>query len=709
MTMEKPDIGYLFNPRGIAVIGASSDTRKIGYKILDNIISSDYTGGVYPINPKGGSISNSKVYTEVRNIEGDVDVAVISIPAKYVFESVVDCADKGVKFLVIITSGFSEIGNIEEERKIVDYARDHGMRVLGPNIFGIFSGSSRLNATFGGKDVKAGNAAIITQSGALGIAMIGKTAIENIGLSAMVSIGNKSDIDEADLLKYLVNDDDTKIILMYIEGVQEGGRLVKSLKEASKRKPVIVIKSGRSKRGAIAAASHTGSLAGSDNIFEKVMKQCGVIRAETLDEAFMWVKYLTYAPYPKGNNAVIITNGGGVGVMATDACEKFGVHLLDDIELMKRTFSEATPDFGSLKNPVDITGQARSSDYDIAMEAGLKTSKINAVMALYCETAVFDVENLEIMVEENYRKYLAAGKPITFAVLGGEKVDKAVRNLQKKGVPVFTETYRAVQCIGTLYKIYKHRKETVLPEVEYRVDEREIERIIAGVRKDDRTFLLADEAQKLMKAAGIHMPRSEIAHSIGEAVEFAEDIGYPVVMKIVSKDIIHKSDAGGVALDLLNREEVMDAYQAITRSCREYKPDAVIDGIEVCEMVLKGVETIIGAKRDPSFGSVIMFGMGGIYVEVLKEVSFRALPIDKREIIRMIKETKAYPLLLGVRGENKKDINLVIESIGRLGSLIRACDSITDIEINPLMVYDQGKGVVAVDARILLSVEKESD
>ena len=708
MAKEYPDIERLFNPKGIAVIGASQNENKIGYKILDNILSGEYKGNVYPVNPKGGEIKGMKVHKNLDEID-DADVAVISIPAKFVYDAVVNCGKNGVKFLVIITSGFSEIGNTEEENRIVKYANENGMRVLGPNIFGIYSASSGLNSTFGVKNVLKGHVSIITQSGALGIAMIGKTAIENIGLSSMISLGNKSDLDEADLVEYLVEDEQTRIIMMYIEGVQKGERLVKVLKTASKKKPIIVIKSGRSKRGAMAAASHTGSLAGSDEIFSKVMNQCGVIRAETLDEAFMWCKYLSNAPIPSGENSVIITNGGGVGVMATDACEKYKVNLLDDLELMKEIFSEATPDFGSLKNPVDITGQARSSDYDLAMDAGLNNDKIDAVMALYCETAVFDVENLEPMVEENYKRYMDKKKPITFAVLGGEKVEGAVKNLQQKGYPIFTETYKAVQCLGTLFKFYRNTKETSIPKVEYDMDGESARKILEEVKEDGRNFLLAHEAQDLMKVAGIHMPVSKVARSMEQAVNFAEEIGYPVVLKIVSKDIVHKSDAGGVALDLLDKGEVMDAYEAIMRSCKNYKPDAVIEGIEVCEMVLEGVETIIGARRDPGFGPIIMFGMGGIYVEVLKDVSFRSLPIDRREILRMIKETKAYPLLLGVRGEEKKDIDRVVESIGRLGTLIRTCNDITDIEINPLVVYDQGKGAVSVDARILINKDEGCD
>ncbi|MGA1848396.1 MAG: acetate--CoA ligase family protein [Thermoplasmatota archaeon] len=707
MNSNGPDIGRLFEPDGVAVIGASRDRSKIGHTIVDNILASGYRGNLYPINPKGGDLNGIEIRTSLFDPGvGNVDVAVISIPSKFVFDAVKDCGKKGVKFLVIITSGFSEVGNSEEEVKLVKYARDHGMRVLGPNIFGIYSANADMNATFGSKNVLKGNVGIITQSGALGIAMIGKTAIEGIGLSAMISLGNKSDLDESDLMEYLLKDDNTRIIMCYIEGVQNGERFLQTLKRITKRKPVIVIKSGRSRRGALAAASHTGSLAGSDKVFDKVMRQAGVIRADTLDEAFNWCKFLSQAPLPRGENVVIVTNGGGIGVLATDACEKYDLKLLDDLKLMEETYGDATPEFGSVKNPVDITGGARAGDYDKALRAGLDKDRIDAVLSLYCETSTLNVENLVKMIEENHHRYILKGKPIVFSLVGGEKVASAIDTLTEKGIPIYGDVDEAVQVLGALYRFYRFRSEPTEPYAEFEMDTGRIEDIIGRVREDGRTFLLADEARELMDVAGVRMPRSMVARNLDEAVRFSNEIGHPVVMKVVSRDIIHKSDAGGVALDLENEEEVIDAYQAIMTSCRAHDPGARIGGVEVCEMVTRGVETIIGARQDNNFGPVIMFGMGGIYVEVLKDVSFRSVPINRTEITRMIKETRAYPLLLGVRGEEKKDIDAVVDTIIRMGSLIDKNREISDIEINPLIAYDQGKGVKALDVRVLLSKEK---
>lgn len=701
------EMKYLFEPRSVAIIGASSSPDKIGYKIVENIKASGYKGKVFPINPKGGEILGYEVFPNIEDVKDDIDIAVISIPAKFVFDSLSGCAKKRVKFLLIIASGFSEIGNLEEEQKIVQYARQNGMRVLGPNIFGIFSASAPINATFGPKYIKSGSVAIITQSGALGVAMIGKTSAERIGLSAIVSVGNKSDIDEADLLEYLGSHKDTKVILMYIEGVKNGEKLISALYKVTKVKPVIAIKAGRSKRGAIAAASHTGSLAGSDEIFSDVMKQCGVLRAETIQEALNWSKFLATSPKPKGEDAVIITNGGGVGVIATDACEKFGVNLYDNLNDLKVTFSEVVPQFGSVKNPVDLTGQATILDYEKALQASLKSKSINSIICLFCETATFDANDF-IGSLKNLSSNARFTKPVAFALFGGEKVESAVASLKREGFSAFTEVYEAVSSLGALYSHYRIAKELASQQSaeqelqKLSIDMDAISEIINIAKQEKRSFLFQNEAQAVMKAAGIRTPKTFIAKSLEEAVLFAERIGYPVVMKVVSRDILHKSDVGGVMLDLQTKEEVIDAYQVIMHNCKRRAPSARIDGIEIAEMIKGGVEVIAGARRDGAFGPIVMFGLGGKYVEVMKDVSFRAFPLTKREALKMISETKAYSLLLGTRGEERKDISSLIDAILKVGTILCKSKDISDIEINPLLIYDEGEGACALDIRVML-------
>jgi len=690
----------LFQPRTIAIFGASTNQAKIGYRIVENLLQGGYRGAIYPINPHGGEILGCSISKTLSEIRGEIDVAVMAIPARFVFDAAVECAAKGVKHLVVISSGFSEVGNIDEETRIVDYARQHGMRVLGPNVFGVFSDASAMNATFGPSGILPGRVAIVTQSGALGIAMIGKTAAESLGLSAVVSVGNKSDIDEADLLEYLGRDDRTRVILLYIEGVKDGHRLEQTLRWVTRCKHVVVIKSGRSKRGAMAAASHTGSLAGADEVFDAVMKQCGALRAESVQEAFNWVQYLSTAPAPGGKEAVIVTNGGGIGVMATDACEKYGIALFDDQRRLRDVFSAVMPDFGSSKNPVDLTGQATADDYQQALEVSLEQDRIHSVIALYCETALFDTDQFGRLLRETYARFCER-KPIVFTLFGGAKIEALVRELRVEGIPVFANVYEAVSCLGVLYRSWRNQQRERKNALSLSLP---IDRIVSVLRtagSEQRGFLLAQEASIVAAELGLIMPQSIVAGNLDEAVQAAERIGYPVVLKVVSKDIIHKSDAGGVALDLETKDEVIDAYQAVLRACRAHKPDAKIEGVEVAEMVREGVEIIVGARQDRSFGPTVMVGLGGVYVEVMKDVAFRAAPVDRATALEMIADLRSFPLLLGVRGETRKDIEAIADVIVTLSHLVDQCRHITDIEINPLVAYDVGEGAKAVDVRIL--------
>lgn len=703
---QTANIRYLLEPRSVAVIGASTDPNKIGHRIVSNMIKSGYAGRILPINPKGGEILGLLVHRDIGEIEGEIDVAIIAIPARFVLETVKDCGRAGVKHLVIVTSGFAEVGNIEAEKAIVQVANEHGMRVLGPNIFGIYTAAVCMDATFGPGGILPGHVAIVTQSGALGIAMIGKTAAESLGLSALVSVGNKSDIDESDLLQYLADDEETRVVLLYIEGVKRGDRLVKTLKQITPKTPVIVIKSGRSKRGAVAAASHTGALAGADEIFDNITRQCGALRAESVQEGFHWAKFLADAPSPSGKDAVIITNGGGIGVLATDACEKYGVELYDNPTALKEAFAPSMPDFGSAKNPIDLTGQATVENYAQSLNAARTNSNLNAVIALYCETALFETDTFTQLLRRQHAHYRNE-KPIVFSLFGGEKIETAIRTLRAEGIPVFSDVYDAVSCLGALYHAWRYRQTPPEHIEALSIDVEAVKAFLVRTHDRERGFLLAHEARCIAEILGIEMPKSDLARDLEEVVQAAKRIGYPVAMKVVSKDIVHKSDAGGVALELENEREMIDAYQAILRSCRAYKPNARIEGVEVVEMVRPGVETIVGARQDPSFGPIVMFGLGGIYVEVMKDVAFRAAPISHKEAQNMIAQIRSYPLLLGVRGEKRRDIGGIAQTITKLSQLIALCPDITDIEINPLVVYEHEEGVKAVDIRILLRNPRE--
>jgi acyl-CoA synthetase (NDP forming) len=379
--------------------------------------------------------------------------------------------------------------------------------------------------------------------------------------------------------------------------------------------------------------------------------------------------------------------------------------MYDDLENLKKIFSPATPEFGSTKNPIDVTGQAKAEDYVKAFGAALNDPDIHSVLVVICESALFTGEGLSRAVEDNYEMFKKAGKPMIFSLLGGQEVADYIRAARRKNIPIYEDIYEAVSTLGAMYAFKRYRDETEDEHADIKIDVKAIDNIVENARKDGRSFLFSHEGQNVMTITGIPIPKSLIAMTIESAVKSATAIGYPVVMKVVSKDILHKSDAGGIALDLQNEKEIIDAYEAIMRSCREHVPHAVIEGVEISEMVQPGTEMIVGAREDKTFGPTVMVGLGGIYVEVMKDVSFRALPLDRKEIMSMIKQIRSYPLLMGVRGEKTRDINMLIDAIIKLGAIISKCKGISDIEINPLVVYEQGLGVRAVDVRIILSKE----
>ena len=684
----------LFNPKSVAIVGASHHPGKIGHTVVKNIIESGYKGRIYPVNPKGGEILGLKVYKNILEIDDEVDLAIITVPAKIAVEIIEDVAKKS-KFIVVITSGFSEVGNIEGEKILVEKAKKYNSRILGPNVFGIYSAKPPINATFGPSKIKKGNIAVVSQSGALGIAMIGKAAEENMGLSAIVSIGNKADLTEVEILSYLFSDDLTKVIFLYIEGLENGREFLEIIRRKPKDKAIIVLKAGRSRAGARAVASHTGSLAGSDAIFDAAFRQVGILRADNLEDGLNWVTTIASSPPPKGKNVVIVTNGGGLGVIAADACEKYGLHLFDDMEILRRTFQDVMPEFGSYKNPVDITGQAGGKEYKKAFEKAYKEDSIHAILALYCDRGD-GIEEIKEALIETHKKY--CNKPALYTIFGGEGATNIVQALKKEGIPAFEDVEDAVSSLYALYKVNEDREEGKLEEIE--IDIESIKKIIENAKKEKRKKLLSYEAKEILKLAKLDVPPFYLAKNIEEAIEFAEKIGYPVAMKVVSEDIIHKTDVGGVVLNIENDKEVADAYEAIIENCKRKVPKANIRGIEVSKMLPKGVETIVGSTTDASFGKVVMFGLGGIYVEVMKDVSFRVAPVPKKEIRRMIREIESYPILAGVRGEKRKDIDAIVDAIYKVGWLVYKVEEIVELDINPLIVYE--KGAKVVDARMVI-------
>ncbi|MBI5000368.1 MAG: acetate--CoA ligase family protein [Euryarchaeota archaeon] len=706
--MSTSPLDGLFNPRSIAVIGASSNEAKIGHFILRNIIRNGYKGALYPVNNKEKCILGMKAYPSVADVPGDVDLAVIVIPAQFVAGVLEECGKKGVRFAVIITSGFKEIGNREGEAALIAIAKKHGMRILGPNVFGLYSMSSSLNCTFGPSLVEKGSIGLITQSGALGIALMGRTAEERLGLSCIISVGNKADISEAELVQHLGQDPATKAILIYIEGTKSGRALMDAAREVVPKKPVVVIKAGSSVRGSRAAASHTGSLAGSDAVFDAAFRQCGILRAQDIDEAFHWVRVLSTQPLPRGDGTVIITNGGGIGVMATDECERRGVALLNAPAYTAEMFKGCMPAFGSAANPVDLTGQATDVDYERALSLALNDKgKIDAVVGLFCETATTDADALGRRLI-NLMRNDQSGKPVVFSFVGGKAINRTSDMLNAAGYPVYMTPEGAISALAALYCRKKFTEAPPEEPCRPTFDAKAIRKALGSARLAGRTQLIEPEVRAIIQAMGLEMPKTRLCKTAAECQAAAKEIGYPVVMKVVSSQIIHKTEAGGVMLDIGDSLEVAIAYEAITASCRQRYPTARIDGITVSEMVKGGSETIVGATRDPSFGPVIMFGFGGIYVEVLKDVAFRVAPATEGMARQMIGELRSAPMLFGARGERPKDVDRAIEAICSLSHLVEHFPEILEMDLNPLIVMERGMGCKVLDSRITLRGDDEN-
>lgn len=698
-----PILTGLLKPKTIAIIGASSTPGKIGYTVVSNLIQSGYEGGIYPVNPKDSEILGFKAYPSVNDIPYVVDLAVITIPAKFVLDAVKQCGEKGVKGLSIITSGFSEVGDHETEDAIVRLAREYNMRVLGPNIVGTLSNSDKLNASFAPFLPLPGKASLVSQSGALLIAMDASTFTRRIGFDKMISIGNMADVDFTDMIRYLDEDPDSSCITMYIEGLKNGRSFMEEARKASK--PIVVLKSGVSAHGAAAAASHTGSLAGAARIYGSAFKQCGVTQADSLDDLFDKTLALSLQPRMTGDNILILTNGGGVGVLATDAAEKYGLPLHFAPEDVQEELRRHMPDFGSAKNPVDMTGMAGNEWYRETTQFSYAHKWVDGLVVLYCETAQTDPQGIAEAILKGVKESGVTGKPITVSFVGGDKSEAAMGWLVEQGIPAYGAPDLAVKAMGALRD--DARMAEMVQTTNFHpegVDGKFARKIIADARSKGRTSLTEIEAKQVFQAYGLPVTTTLLAKSEDEAVKFAAEIGFPVVMKIVSPDILHKSDAGAVKVNIKTEAGVREAYQTILKNSLVYKADAEIDGIVVQEMAPWATEIIIGSVNDATFGPTVMFGLGGIFVEVLKDVTFRVAPISEKDAMAMLDEIRAAAILNGARGEKPRDKKALANVLARYAYMVNdLMDEVAESDANPVIAYEEGEGVKVVDARIILT------
>lgn len=693
----------LFRPKSVAVIGASSQPGKIGYTVVANLINGKYQGKIYPINPNAGELLGLKVYPSILDVPGEVDAAIITVPAKLVKDVTEDCGKKGVKGLIVIASGFSEVGNRELEQELVDTAHQYGMRVLGPNIVGTLSNSDNLNASFAPFLPLVGKAALVSQSGALLIAIDASSYTRRVGFDKLISIGNMSDVDFADTVKWLDNDENTTAISLYVEGFREGRSFIEVCRRA--KKPIVALKAGVSAHGAAAAASHTGSLAGAAKVYGAAFKQAGIVEASDLNNLFDRTLALSLQPPMKGDNLLIITNGGGVGVLATDAAERYNIPLKFAPPDVQEELKKHMPAFGSAKNPVDITGMAGTEWYVDSLRFAITHPWVDGITVLYCETAMTDPLEIAHGIKRALDEAGVKDKPVTVSFVGGEKSDNAMKWLLENSIPAYGAPDVAVNAIAALRE-YARIKEAELEEnnILCESENREMAlKIIAAARSDGREALTEVEAKQVFAAYGLPVTQTLLAKSEQEAVVLANKVGYPIVMKIVSPDILHKSDAGGVKVNIKDDRGAREAFKIIMDNAKAYKADANIHGVAIQEMAPWGTEVILGSINDPTFGPTMMFGLGGIFVEVLKDVTFRVTPVSVRQALQMFSEIRAAPILAGVRGEAPRDRNALAEVICRYSTMILdLADEISESDANPVLVYEEGRGVKVVDARIIL-------
>ncbi len=700
--MNNPALDGIMKPKSVAVVGASTTPGKIGYTVVYNLIKDGYTGKIYPINPSAPEILGLKAYASVLDVPDTIECAVITVPAKLVSQVVEECGKKGISSLTVITSGFGESGRHDLEDELVKIAHSHNSRVLGPNIVGVLSNTFNMNASFAPYLPMKGKATLVSQSGALLIAIDCATYVRKVGFDKLISIGNMSDVDFADLIEWLNEDENTSCITLYIEGLKDGRRFMEVSRKT--HKPIIAIKSGVSAHGAAAAASHTGSLAGAAKVYSAAFQQAGIVQAYDLDDLFDRTLALSLQPPMTGDNLLVITNGGGVGVLATDAAEKYGVPMKFAPKDVQEEMKKYMPEFGSAKNPVDLTGMAGTDWYHDAVIGAYPNKWVDGLVVLYCETAVTEPEEIAKGIKKAVEETGITDKPICVSFVGGERSEKAMQWLVENGVPAYGAPDRAINAMAALREYAKMRavaSEQLAPCGQLNRDV--AMKIIEQARFDGRDSLTEIEAKQVFTAYGLPVTKTYLAKSEDEAVELARKVGFPIVMKIVSPDILHKSDAGGVKVNIRDENAVREAYQTIMNNAKNYKANARIHGIAVQEMAPWGTEVILGSVNDPTFGPTMMFGLGGIFVEVLKDVTFRVSPVTTSQAERMLGEIRGAPILAGVRGEAPRDKAALAETICAYSSMILDLkDEIAESDANPVLVYEEGKGVKVVDARIIL-------
>lgn len=697
----------IFNPQSIAVVGASTRKGTVGNDILRNLLFNEFNGTVYPVNPKAKSIIGVPAFPSLSALPESPDLAVLIVPAKVVLQVVDEAIEKGVKGLIIISAGFKETGEegAKMEQALREKVRAAGVPLIGPNCLGVINCDPvvNMNATFGRKMPANGNLAFLSQSGALCTSVLDYAEEREMGFSKFISFGNKADVGEIELLSYLAKDPATSVIAMYLEDISDGGLFIQTVSKIfwELNKPVLCLKSGRSPEGAKAVSSHTGSLAGSDSVYDALLVQSGVQRVETIAELFDYAALYCTQPLPKGNRVGIVTNAGGPGIMATDAAIRHGLRLATLTEETRAKLALALPDTASLRNPVDVIGDARADRYEAAVHTVLSDPNVDMGMIILTPQSMTEIPETASIVPSAIK---GIDKPVVCSFMGARDVHDGVEILRKNGIPNYSFPEDAIKSLAAAHNLVElhevpHRQ--IIEWKDLNVDRAKA--LIAEALGDkNERYLTQAECRPIFECYKLPLLKSSVVQTADEAAQIAEEFACPVVMKVMSADVVHKFDAGGVLLNIQGADKAREGYARIHENVLKAVPGAKIDGILVEEMAKKGVEVILGASRDPRFGPLMMFGLGGTMVEVLKDVSFRLAPMWQISAERMVRMIRSFKVLDGFRGTAPSDIDAIVETLLRLSAMVTKHPEISELDINPLIVHAKGQGCSVADSRIML-------
>jgi len=692
------DITALIKPRSVAVVGASRDIKKIGAQIIHNLVKSGYEGTIYPLNPKAETVQGIKAFSSVTQINSSIDLVIIAIPKQFVLDVINECIEKKVGSIIVISAGFKEVDQegAKLEREIANKCKKADIPLLGPNCLGIINPMISLNASFTSQMPPQGSVTFISQSGAFGTSSIDWATKHGIGFNLFVSLGNKAQLNETHFLQTV--QPGTNVIAMYLEDIANGPQFMTYAAGISRSIPVVLLKPGKSKIAQQAAKSHTGALTGADSVVSTAAEQSGIIRASTSQELFDLIKAFSFLKELKGNKIAIITNAGGPSIMATDTLEQVGLQLAPLSEQTQNSLKQYLPREANVHDPVDLIGDAKADRYDNALSVILKEQNVDGVVVLLTPQSSTEVE----LTAQHIAKHAkASNKPIIAAFMGGQHIEKGVIILNKHKIPCYEYPEQAVGVFGKVWEYYlvREKLQTTIPNATGSFIQHPIQaRMVENALKEGHTNLMQDEVETLLKEAGLHFPEKKVVKNQEEACKFATEIGTPVVMKISSQAIVHKTEAHAVALNLHDEEEIRDAYQRLSHILKKNGNQGTI---YIQKQIPKSLELLLGMKRDPVFGPVIVFGSGGIYTEIYRDTSSRIAPLTRNMALEIIKETKISKILEGFRGGEKHDLNHLVHILMGISNLTKAYPQISEIDINPLVLINDIP--MALDARVILS------